>query len=312
MKDADDDIDRWVEALRGRGVRKPGTSAAGAEDAALLRSAIVKPSLRKADATRVAADSLFVPQVSARELLGREGKWPTSAPTRSASVQAAAEQFLIVGPKDGRADQIAAFVGLLYPEASVDQVSEFDDALRFVSNKRPDAVIVDMMVPGGFERLRGVVMEFAELTWLVLAADEPELVFSALDAGVAGFIPLNGTLSMVREAIEVSLAGGCYLPKPTAEAVFLRVRTEAGPRMLAFAREHELNSAETSVFLGLCAGVPVRRIAANAGVAVSTVRSHVASIRAKTGASTIRALLEAASVVPPPLRRLRDPRTSRG
>jgi DNA-binding CsgD family transcriptional regulator len=66
-----------------------------------------------------------------------------------------------------------------------------------------------------------------------------------------------------------------------------------------YARSQNLTPAETRVLEGLCSGVRPSEIAASAGVAVSTVRTQIGSIRAKTGASSIRELVRQVAVLPP-------------
>lgn len=66
-----------------------------------------------------------------------------------------------------------------------------------------------------------------------------------------------------------------------------------------FAREHGLTPAEARVLAALCEGRPPAQIAADQGVAISTVRSQIGAIRAKTGAASIRALVRLVAVLPP-------------
>lgn len=66
-----------------------------------------------------------------------------------------------------------------------------------------------------------------------------------------------------------------------------------------FAREHGLTAAESRVLAALCDGEPPMKIAAVQGVAISTVRSQIGAIRAKTGAASIRALVRQIAVLPP-------------
>ncbi|MBX3604547.1 MAG: helix-turn-helix transcriptional regulator [Piscinibacter sp.] len=66
-----------------------------------------------------------------------------------------------------------------------------------------------------------------------------------------------------------------------------------------FARSHRLTSGETRVLAGLCRGETPAAIAAQHGVAICTVRSQIGSIRQKTGAPSIRALLRQVAVLPP-------------
>jgi DNA-binding CsgD family transcriptional regulator len=60
-----------------------------------------------------------------------------------------------------------------------------------------------------------------------------------------------------------------------------------------------LTSAETAVLQALCAGLDPMEIARHNGVAVCTVRSQIGSVRAKTGAASIRELLCRIAALPP-------------
>ena len=66
-----------------------------------------------------------------------------------------------------------------------------------------------------------------------------------------------------------------------------------------FAREHSLTPAEARVLAALCEGTLPSEIAQTQGVAISTVRSQIGAIRAKTGAPSIRALVRQVAVLPP-------------
>lgn len=68
---------------------------------------------------------------------------------------------------------------------------------------------------------------------------------------------------------------------------------------LGFARSYHLTSAETRVLVALCSGVSPALVARQSGVALSTVRTQIGSIRAKTGAESIRALVRQVAVLPP-------------
>ena len=66
-----------------------------------------------------------------------------------------------------------------------------------------------------------------------------------------------------------------------------------------FARSVSLTPAETRVLELLCGGVSPTEVARQQGVAVSTVRTQIGSIRAKTGAGSIRELVHQVAVLPP-------------
>ncbi len=66
-----------------------------------------------------------------------------------------------------------------------------------------------------------------------------------------------------------------------------------------FARSVNLTPAETRVLELLCGGVRPTAIARQQNVAVSTVRTQIGSIRAKTGAASIAELVRQVAVLPP-------------
>ena len=72
-----------------------------------------------------------------------------------------------------------------------------------------------------------------------------------------------------------------------------------------FARSYGLTQTEEQVLAILCRGLSTPEIAVQMKVAVSTVRSHVRSLCAKTASSGVRELVNRVAVLPPvaPLRR---------
>lgn len=66
-----------------------------------------------------------------------------------------------------------------------------------------------------------------------------------------------------------------------------------------YARSHGLTGAESEVLKAMCAGLKPKEIARRQGVAISTVRSHICSIRIKTQTNSIRDLLGRVAVLPP-------------
>ena len=66
-----------------------------------------------------------------------------------------------------------------------------------------------------------------------------------------------------------------------------------------FARAHGLTNSEEQVLAILCQGYSAPEIAIQLNVAVSTVRSHVRSLCAKTQSNGVRALVGRVAVLPP-------------
>lgn len=72
-----------------------------------------------------------------------------------------------------------------------------------------------------------------------------------------------------------------------------------------FARSLSLSPSEESVLLGLCRGLQIAEIAKQHGVAESTVRSQIKTLREKAGAPSIRRLLQRINSLPPVVPALR-------
>lgn len=66
-----------------------------------------------------------------------------------------------------------------------------------------------------------------------------------------------------------------------------------------YARTQGLTGAEANVLRALCKGLRPKEVARECGVAVSTVRTQISSIRHKTQSLSIRALLDRVAALPP-------------
>ncbi len=66
-----------------------------------------------------------------------------------------------------------------------------------------------------------------------------------------------------------------------------------------FAQQHRLTRAESAVLRGLCSGLQPTQIARSAGVAISTVRTQIGSLRSKTATPSIGELVRLVMLLPP-------------
>jgi DNA-binding CsgD family transcriptional regulator len=87
--------------------------------------------------------------------------------------------------------------------------------------------------------------------------------------------------------------------EPTALVVLGRSQVCEPLTVDFFAREHGLTAAETSVLRHLVDGRRPADIVRHTGVAMSTVRTQIKSIRQKTGAPSIGELVRLVTVLPP-------------
>lgn len=97
------------------------------------------------------------------------------------------------------------------------------------------------------------------------------------------------------------------LEEPCGSVLLVMARQRVGDNLALqmFAREHGLTPTEESVLRALCDGRDVDEIAVQHGVAESTVRTQVRSLRDKTGANGIRQLVQRVLALPPVVPALR-------
>jgi len=133
-----------------------------------------------------------------------------------------------------------------------------------------------------------------------LARDVAPLHEAVGDASLRG---LRRLLTLGKDAERASIS---VVPLEAADSGPRAVLVVLGKRSMCeslsvqgFARSYGLTAAETRVLVALCNGVPPAQAAVELGVAISTIRSQIGSMRQKTGAESIRALVRQVAILPP-------------
>ena len=138
-----------------------------------------------------------------------------------------------------------------------------------------------------------------------LQADDPKqtrLLAQALAKGGAGrrsMVNLRSPAGWVLSVAVVPLRGERPGQAPTL-ALFLSRAAVCDSLMLCFfARAYGLTNSEEQVLAILCQGYSAPEVAVQLDVAVSTVRSHIRSLCAKTQTNGVRMLVGRVAVLPP-------------
>lgn len=151
--------------------------------------------------------------------------------------------------------------------------------------------------------------ELARHTWLTVREGivqpvdpaQARLLADALsrtEGGRRSLVPLRSGRQRLSVAVVPLRAARAHEPRYVA--LLLSRATVCDPVMLCFfARTHGLTPAEEQVLGILCQGLSAPEIARQLRVAVSTVRSHVRSMCAKTHTNGVRALVGQVAVLPP-------------
>lgn len=135
---------------------------------------------------------------------------------------------------------------------------------------RPDValVVLDVHLPGlaPLQALRQLRAQWPLLPVLLMSADsDPLLAMRALDEGAAGWLPKSADVGVLLGALELVLAGGCYLPP------FLLQRGTDVP-------DEALTQRQAEVLTELVKGRSNKEIARELGMSEPTVKGHLVTI----------------------------------
>jgi DNA-binding NarL/FixJ family response regulator len=159
----------------------------------------------------------------------------------------------------------------------VAEAANADEVLSAVESARPEAVILDLSMPGswGLELLHRLCREHPDLPVLVLSIHpEDELAVPCLKAGAAGYLSKMSPPAELVEAVTAVTHGKRYF-SPQVSEWLVREAPQTAPA-------HEaLSPREREVLCRIAAGETVREIAAALSISVKTVSTFRARILEK-------------------------------
>lgn len=176
----------------------------------------------------------------------------------------------------------------------VGQCDSGEEAVELICGLQPDVALVDIELPGitGIEVARAVQRRVAGVRFVVVSAyDDHAYVMEALAAGVSGYLLKTVTGRELLNAVR-SVAGGTVVLDEGVSWRLAGTGAARGPGRPGPARGPEqLTPRETDVLTLVAEGRSNRQIAAQLGLGVRTVETHVSSTLAKLG---LRSRTEAA------------------
>lgn len=164
-------------------------------------------------------------------------------------------------------------------------------AVRSAAALRPDAVLMDLRMPGvdGIAATREIVAAGTAEVLALTSFDEDELVFAAIRAGAAGFLLKTTAAGPLVDAVQRVAAGeGVLDPRVTRRALAAIAEGSAGggEREAELHGLDQLTAREREVLAAMREGRSNARIAAALGISIPTVKSHVSSVLVKLGAES--------------------------
>ena len=151
------------------------------------------------------------------------------------------------------------------------------EAIALASERRPDVVLMDLLMPGvdGIEATRRIVQAHPTVSVVVLTSfSDRARIIEALDAGAIGFLLKDAEPEELFRGIRAAARGESPLAPKAAREVLLARGERRGPGLT----ERELD------VIGLVrAGLSNKLIARRLGISEKTVKAHLTSIFQRIG-----------------------------
>jgi two-component system nitrate/nitrite response regulator NarL len=167
----------------------------------------------------------------------------------------------------------------------VGEASSGVQALEVVDSAKPDLVLIDVHMPGmdgaaTTKVLRERHPELKIVAWTV--SDSSDDLLRMMRAGCAGYVLKDAGPSELDRALMSALRSESPVPRKMIPDVLRRVNQQAPPPPPASIK---LTSREMQILRGAAKGFPSKRLAAESGLAVPSVETHLRNIFRKLGAS---------------------------
>ncbi len=154
-------------------------------------------------------------------------------------------------------------------EVRITEAASFSDVTSALEGGRKfDLLLLDLDMPGmtPTEGMAHIRESFPALPLVVVSGtDDPITIRQMISAGAAGFIPKSVSPTIMLRALQLVLSGGIYVPPSALE-------------MLETEGEPSLTDRQTQVLRLLADGAPNKTIANELGLALPTVKIHVAAV----------------------------------
>jgi DNA-binding NarL/FixJ family response regulator len=175
----------------------------------------------------------------------------------------------------------------------VGEASDGASALRLIEQLRPDAVLMDLAMPGmsGTEAVRQVATRFPETRVLVVSMHADEAyVHAALAAGAAGYLLKGADKAELELALRQVARGESYL-SPAISAAVVAALANASTADAIGSPLDALTVRQQQVLQLVAEGLSTKKVAAQLGLSVKTVEAHRGAIMNRLGIRDLAGLV---------------------
>jgi DNA-binding NarL/FixJ family response regulator len=152
-----------------------------------------------------------------------------------------------------------------------------EEALEKIEHNQPDAVLMDIGLPGmsGIQALQLLKERYPKMLLLMLTVyDDDERIFDAMCAGASGYLLKKTPPAKLLESLREAVAGGAPMSPEVARRVIALFREIRPPERA----NYDLTPHETRLLKLFVEGHNYKTAAAELGVTVHTVSFHLRSI----------------------------------
>jgi DNA-binding NarL/FixJ family response regulator len=175
----------------------------------------------------------------------------------------------------------------------VGEASDGASALRLIEQLRPDAVLMDLAMPGmsGTEAVRQVAARFPETRVLVVSMHADEAyVQAALAAGAAGYVLKGADKEELEVALRQVVRGESYLSPAISAAVVAALANASSAEAIGSPLD-ALTVRQQQVLQLVAEGLSTKKVAAQLGLSVKTVEAHRGAIMNRLGIRDLAGLV---------------------
>ncbi|HPI53567.1 MAG TPA: response regulator transcription factor [Chitinophagaceae bacterium] len=160
-----------------------------------------------------------------------------------------------------------------------------EEALEHIPDVQPDAVLMDINLPGasGIDCVNVLKSKFPEMLFLMCTAyEDTDKIFDSLKAGASGYILKTEGPAKIMEALHEMMAGGSPMSSQIARKVVASFKeSQTSNKVL-----QNLTDKESQVLAYLAKGMLNKEVAHNMSISPATVRTHIQNIYGKLHVNT--------------------------
>lgn len=155
-----------------------------------------------------------------------------------------------------------------------------NDAVKLAEKVRPDVILMDLIMPGmdGLHATYELHKNFPEIKVIALTSfSDPQLIFDAIEAGVAGCLFKNTSANELANAIRAVKAGNTIFSPEVTQLIMNAGDKKNHPTF-------DLTSRELEVLQHMVSGKNNQEISQELTLSLSTIKFHVSNILSKMNA----------------------------